>query len=260
MTTAVEVAAYGRSVDDLATLALRDVQALLSAFGDSDPVEVRNGLLLALPEVISPYLTASGDLAATWYEDLRAAAVGGSFYAKSSGVVNDAHIESLVRWGVKPLFGQGSSSVLSLVGGGVQRMVANAGRDTIFDNVMADRVRVGYARIPRAGCCAFCSMLASRGAVYNSAESAGGVVGRGVDAAATAGKRGGQGKGVKARGARSLGSREYHDFCRCRAAPVFAGDTFHKEVEEKHLALYPGTGGGSTKEVLAQMRAENGTR
>lgn len=260
MTTAVDVTAYGRSVDDLTTLALRDTQGLLLSLGDTDPVAVRNALIRALPEVVGPYLTASGDLAATWYEDLRAAAVGGQFYAASSAVVDDARVESLVRWGVKPLFGSSGSTVLSLLGGGVQRMVANAGRDTIIDNVMGDRVRVGYARIPRVGCCAFCSMLASRGAAYNSAESAGGVGGRGVDASVTAGKRGGQGKGVKARGSRSLGSKDYHDFCRCRVVPVFVGDTFHKEVEEKHLALYPGTGGGSTKEVLAQMREENGTR
>jgi hypothetical protein len=213
-----------------------------------------------LPEVVGPYLTASGDLAGTWYEDLRAASVGGTYYATSSGAVNQARIDSLVRFGVKPLFGQGGSTVLSLIGGGVQRMMAGAGRDTISGNAQRDRVRVGVARIPRPGCCAFCSMLAGRGAVYSSEASAGGVVGRGVSAESTAGKRGGQGRGVKARGNQAIGSSSFHDFCRCVSAPVFTGDTFHKAIVAEHAAMYPGLGTGTTKSTLAEMRETFGIK
>ena len=271
MTTAADVESYRRGVNDLSTLALRDVNEVLSFLGDADPVTVRNSLIQLLPEVVGPYITASGDLAATWYEDLRAASVGGTYYATSSGELNQARIDKLVRYGVKPLFGQSDAMVLSLIGGGVQRMVFGAGRTTITDNVMRDRVRVGYARIPRADCCAFCGLLASRGAAYNSAASAGGVVGRGVDASVTAGKRGGQGKGVKARGSRALGSDKYHDFCHCTVAPVFVGDTFQKATEEKFMGLYTGvesrTGephpigvSVNLKDVLADWRHTHGTK
>lgn len=264
LTTLASVNEFRRATDDLTTIALGEVNDLLAFLGDAPPATVRNSLIQLLPEVVSPYLTASGDLAATWYEDLRAASVGGSYYATSSGAVNQARIDSLVRFGVKPLFGQGDSTVLSLIGGGVQRLIAGAGRTTIENNAMQDRVRVGFARIPRPGCCAFCSLLAGRGAVYSSESAAGGVVGRGVSAESTAGKRGGQGKGVKSRnkgsGARAIGSSDYHDFCRCVAAPVFTGDTFHKGVVAEHEAMYPGLGSGTTKSVLAEMRETHGIK
>lgn len=271
MVTQSDVTEYGNAVDGLATLALRDVRQLLVSLADTDPVVARNALIAALPEVVGPYLTASGDLAATWYEDLRAQAVGGQFYATSAAAVNDAQVEGLVRWGVRPLFGASEATALSLIGGGVQRMVAGAGRDTVVDNVMRDRVRVGWARIPRAGCCAFCGMLASRGATYNTREASGAVVGRGVAAALTAGKARGQGRGVKARGSRTLGSDKFHDFCRCRSVPVFTGDTFHEEVQQKYLDLYTSveSADGSTrplgaavqtKSVLADWRSTHGAR
>lgn len=264
LTTLASVNEFRRATDDLTTVALGEVNDLLAFLGDAPPATVRDSLMQLLPEVVNPYLTASGDLAATWYEDLRAAAVGGSYYATSSGAVNQARIDSLVRYGVKPLFGQGGSTVLSLLGGGVQRLIAGAGRTTIESNAVRDRVRVGFARIPRPGCCAFCGMLASRGAVYPSKASAGGVVGRGVSAESTAGKRGGQGKGVKSRnkgsGARAIGSNDYHDFCRCVAAPVFVGDTFHKDVEAEFMSLYKDTAGRNTTDTLASWRQEHGTK
>ena len=265
MTTTADIDAFRGGVNDLSTLAFREVNNLLSFLGDADPVTIRNSLVQMLPEVIRPYITASGNLAATWYEDLRAAAVGGTFYATASGELNKVRLDALVGYGVQPLFGQSTSTVLSLLGGGVQRMIAGASRDTIYDNVMSDRVRVGFTRIPRAGCCAFCGMLASRGAVYRSESSAGGVVGRGVDASVTRGKVGGQGKGVKARGGRALGENKYHDFCHCVAAPVFAGDTFHQETQAKFNEMYLETGGivnGATnaKATLASWREVHGTK
>ena len=268
MTTAAEIAAYGRGVNDITTLALRDVNDVLTFLGDADPITIRKSLIQLLPEIVSPYITASGDLAATWYEDLRASAVGGSYYATSSGAVNQARIDSLVGYGVKPLFGQSSSTVLTLIGGGVQRMIAGAGRDTISANITKDKVRVGYSRIPRAGCCSFCGMLASRGATYRTEAAAGGVVGRGVDASTTAGKVGGQGRGTKARGSRSIGSNDYHDNCHCVATPVFRGgdNDYIKSTEAHYKGLYDAafelndTGAISAKETLANWRQVNGTK
>lgn len=236
--TRADVDFYRATVDDLTTLAVRDVNSLLASLSESDPDKLRNLLVATMADVVSPYVVAAGEFAATWYEDLRADAVGGTYYATSATDVNEQQLRATARWAVRPLNGESESTVLSLLGGGVQRLIASAGRNTISTNVMQDRIRVGYARIPRSGCCAFCGMLASRGAVYNSEESATGVVGRGVDAAATAGRSGGQGKGVKARGTRALGSDRYHDFCRCVAAPVFVGDTYAGEIAQKYRNQY----------------------
>lgn len=265
MTTMADIEAYRRGSNDLTSLALREVNDVLSFLGDANPVTIRNSLIQLLPEIVGPYITASGELAATWYEDLRSASVGGTYYATASGELNQARIDSLVRYGVKPLFGQSSSTVLSLIGGGVQRMVSDAGRATIADNASRDRVRVGVTRIARPDACAFCGMLASRGAIYRSEASAGGVVGRGVSAESTRGQRGGQGRGVKARGSRSLDSDKYHDSCRCVSAPVFSGDTFAAEAAAPFMKLYTTSGGVvdgkvDTKAALASWRQEHGTK
>lgn len=266
MTTMADVEAYRRGSSDITALVLREVNDVLSFLGDGNPVVIRDSLIQLLPEIVGPYIAASGELAATWYEDLRSSAVGGTYYATASGELNQARIDSLVRYGVQPLFRQSSSTVLSLIGGGVQRMVSGAGRATIANNASNDRVRVGFARVARSDACSFCGMLASRGAVYRSEAAAGGVVGRGVSAASTAGKVGGQGRGVKARGSRMLDSSKYHDSCHCVGVPVFRGDTFVTESAAPFKAMYDaafelnGNGAISAKETLAQWRQVHGTK
>jgi hypothetical protein len=50
--------------------------------------------------------------------------------------------------------------------GSATRYVTTAGHDQVIDNVKADPVALGWARTTKAGCCSFCAVLASRGAVY----------------------------------------------------------------------------------------------
>ncbi|MFT3871552.1 MAG: hypothetical protein QM714_02730 [Nocardioides sp.] len=53
-----------------------------------------------------------------------------------------------------------------------QRLVANAGRGQILAGIRADAKARRWARVTSATGCAFCRMLATRGAVYRSEESA----------------------------------------------------------------------------------------
>ena len=53
------------------------------------------------------------------------------------------------------------------------RLVLDAGRDVVDRTVRADDAALGWMRVTDDDPCAFCAMLASRGAVYKSAESAG---------------------------------------------------------------------------------------
>lgn len=219
------------------------VKRLLAAVEDPDPRVMRDRLLALFPEMVSPYVAASSELAAVWYEESRAQVVSGRpFTPVVVAGVASGQSSALVRHSLTPLFQGSTSTVLSLLAGGTQRMVANGARDTIMQSAIADPVRVGYARIPRPGCCAFCGMLASRGAVYSSREAAGGVVGRGVDPSETAGKVGGQGAGRKARGSRVLGASKFHDHCHCVTAPVFSGDNEVAQVvqatQDKFLGMY----------------------
>ena len=58
------------------------------------------------------------------------------------------------------------------IAGAAQKSVLDGGRAAIYALAKADPQAVGWARITRAKPCAFCAMLASRGAVYTTEKSA----------------------------------------------------------------------------------------
>lgn len=239
--TQAEIVGYRRALDSITLLAVADIDALLGSLDLSRPVAVRDALIEAFPDVIGPYVNATGELTASWYEDLRERALPGTYYAVAASGVNPGKVDGLVRWSVGPLFEDSESGVLSRLGGGVQRMIAGAGRDTIDMNARQDSASVSWARVARPDSCEFCKMLAGRGAVYRSEATAGMVVGRGVDPSATVGRGGGQGRGVRGRGSRPVGASSFHDRCRCTAQPTFyeVGSFVNPRTGREESALVP---------------------
>ena len=82
--------------------------------------------------------------------------------------------DSSGRWAV---FGAGDAfegAALYRLQGALTRLVLQPYRETVLNTTRdhGQRTRTAVARVPEAGACAFCRMLASRGAVYGSAESA----------------------------------------------------------------------------------------
>ncbi|WP_405061889.1 hypothetical protein OG474_09610 [Kribbella sp. NBC_01505] len=75
--------------------------------------------------------------------------------------------------------------------GAIFRIVADGGRNTIHATTLRDTKALGFARVTDGKPCAFCAMLASRGFVYKSEETAGG---------------------------------QYHDRCGCFAQPMYRHD------------------------------------
>lgn len=233
------IEAHGQVLDDIVSVALGDVTEAYGAVADEDPLVVRDVLLAGLPEILDPYAAAVGDVAATFYEQVREeAGVTVPYTAQPVGLPELSRVESLVRWGISPLFdAAATTTALLLLSGGVQRILLGQARDTIAGNGALDRVKVGYQRVPKPGCCAFCGMLASRGAVYDSEESAGRVVGRGMPIPKVR-QRGGQARGVRPRGARAIGEL-YHDFCGCKAVPVFNHDRVEMQADaDKYFEAY----------------------
>ena len=260
----------------LRSLADSDLSALLAAVSGADVAQVRNALIEALPELLAPYLTASGELAAVLFEDLRAeAGRRGTFYAEAApDTLPASKVDATVRWAVAPLADETlASTVVSRMSGAVGRSIMDGSRDTM--NMNGDREGVRFQRMPRPGCCAFCGMLASRPPymAYRSEASAGGVVGvgstrTGLDAS---GRRlsGGVGQGVKARGSRSIGSTT-HDDCHCVVVPLYPGSEMAElaRVErEKYEVMYQqsltdehGNSLHGTKAILSEWRKYHGTR
>ncbi|WP_162893221.1 EndoU domain-containing protein [Microbacterium halotolerans] len=126
-----------------------------------------------MPGLVSEY----GDLAATataeWYEQVRP---GAGFTARTVAPASISDIERDVRYHAEHLFGDRPEDVLDALSGAVQRHIAYSSRETVARNVSLDPSQPRFARVPTgARTCAWCEMLASRGWVYYSRETAGAI-------------------------------------------------------------------------------------
>lgn len=115
-------------------------------------------------------------------------------------------------------------AISKLIGYG-DRRVQNVYRDQIERIAEGDPYSVGWQRLAYAGACAFCRMLAGRGAVYKTNASASFVVGRGV-VRKVRGRPKKRGRKYRSwerpdtRQIRELHSA-YHDNCQCKVIPRF---------------------------------------
>lgn len=227
------VQGYDTTLTSLSTAALADLQALLRELDGLSPERSKAVLFEAFPELFNPYAAASSAVSATFYEEVREmSGITGSFEAQTLDEVEAPRWNSLIGAGTAPsMFEQGGNMLLySFLSGGLTQILTEMAADTIVGNAAIDPAPMGYQRVPKPGCCAFCGMLASRGAAYSSEDAATGVVGRGVPVGKTRGKRGGQGKGIRARGSRGVGER-FHDHCKCRAVPVSRGNSVQMQSD-----------------------------
>lgn len=141
-------------------------------------------------------------------------------YAERGEVLRPAQIDlaapvleqtdSAARWAVYGADGGFEGEALSRLQGSLTRLVLQPYRDTVLDTVRdhGRRTRTAVARVPEVGACAFCRMLASRGAVYGSEQSA----------------------QVRKDG------KSYHDSCRCSTQIAFVdGSDLPKSVRSLGL-------------------------
>jgi hypothetical protein len=164
------IEAFRRDLAELLRLADGDLDALFRQIAGAEGL--RDALMDVLPQLVAVYGEAAASLAADWYDEIRDAdGAAGRFRAIPADLPNRERTDALARWGVGPLFGgAGVEAARSLVGGGFQRIVADAGRQTVIRSLVADPQGRGWRRETRGGC-DFCKMIAGRGAVY-SAETA----------------------------------------------------------------------------------------
>ena len=227
------ISGYDLALESLSTAALADLRALLSGLEDLSPERSKAILFEAFPEVFNPYAAASSDVSASFYEEVRElAGVKGSFAAEALDTVESDRWGALVGAGTQPrMLEQGASNLMfTFLSGGLTSILSTVAADTIYGNAQKDPVTTRFQRVPKVGCCGFCGMLASRGADYDSEESALRVVGRGVPVHRTKGKRGGQGKGIRHRGSQAVGEK-FHDHCKCRTVQVYEGNAVEMQAD-----------------------------
>jgi hypothetical protein len=101
--------------------------------------------------------------------------------------------------------------------GGVSRHVNNGGRSTLEQAIIEDNQATGWMRVTGSNPCAFCAMLAARGPVFKTGQSAL-RVGRTMAPEQARGRMG-AGHG-RMRGSRAR-DESFHDHCQCTAEPQY---------------------------------------
>lgn len=157
---------YRAEINQLTTLADQKVVDVWS--GVDGAASARQALGDTLPEIVALYGSAAGAIAADWYDETRLAAeVEGRFQAIVADLPDLGRTEALAGWAVAT--GTTVESTLALVQGGLQRIIADVGRETVTNSAVADPRARGWQRSASGGC-SFCQMIASRGAVFTQSS------------------------------------------------------------------------------------------
>lgn len=221
-----ELSAYGaRAVE----LARAELNAFFYGLDLTKPELARDALLEFMPMLAQEYGDVAATAAAEWYEAQRAAQVGGSYAAVLGDVVPDAQVQGSVRYAAGHLFGDDPAQTLALLSGALQRFVLTGARSTIGANAGRDRGRPTFARVPTGRkTCAWCEMLASRGFVYLSKETAG------------------------------IISDDYHNDCDCMVVSSWdkpSIDGYDSDaMYDRYLEARASAGSGDQKDIVAELR------
>lgn len=176
-------------------LAKREIADALRLIDAGDSAAVADVIHTVVPVIADRYGLAAGVLAVDWYDETREAAeAAGLFQAVPAPLPDAGRYESMAAWAA------GKDDIETLVSGGVQRIIADAHRDTVIRAAFADPQARGWARFTGGGdgSCPFCYMLISRGGVFTSDTA-------------------------------RFGS---HDHCNCGAGPIFKGRAGTQKVDE----------------------------
>lgn len=162
-------------------------------------------LTAAVQAILSRYGRASAAAALTAYRRQRLeAGVSGRPNLPMPSQPTQEFVRAAVEKTLSPLYGPTTPALIDAternLAESVSQLVLEQSREATLTAVETDRAAKGWARVAEPGACAFCAMLATRGAVYKSADTAG------AD-----------------QNARFTGEGEfkYHDNCRCHVEPVF---------------------------------------
>lgn len=200
-----------------------DVNAYASTW---PPVEA------ALVPLIQHRGSISAGLAASYYTDFRSAeGIDGTGTPRVAPLIPVDDITAVLRRtgpaNVGRLLSVGRRDAMAVAltdtSGEATRLVLGAGRDTLHGSIDADPKAHGYARVTDRSPCSFCAMLASRGAVYRSRQTAEG--------------------------------KKYHGHCGCTAEPVYDLAAPPPPGADKFAALWnESTKGRSGREARIAFR------
>lgn len=206
---------YRRAQVLIAAALTRDLVRLLKAmFNPADPGSSWAATRMAVAALIRDRRRQSADLAARYYPQLRSAAgVHTPFTAAAPLDLPDDRLmtnidvtgigmyQRVLKAGGTPTQAVDRSGVT--LSGTASRLALEGGRSVVAETAQSDADAIGWMRVTDGDPCSWCAMLASRGAVYRSAGSAGGrknaeFVGR--------------------------GQFKFHDHCGCTVVAIWSQD------------------------------------
>lgn len=215
----------GDSQAALVAAARRELERFLLNL-PSDPVLIRRELEEFFPLLVQAYGDAGMTVAADWFE--RTAPSPGRAVVVPGSPVPAAQARATAEWAARQY---AAGELARVLAGPLQRYLLRPGRDTL--RLSAAASGAGWARVPRgAKTCAFCLMLASRGAVYESERTA--------------------------RYAQD-GDR-YHDLCNCQPTPVWSPDDYPEGYDpdalyDEYRAARAAAGSGDPRAITRELRA-----
>lgn len=186
--------------------------------------------------VVSGQHAASSLLARRYFQAFRVAEVGSPLAGvlSSPALVEDAvrtslmvtgpvRIERAARRGLP--IAQAATIALSESARAAQRHSLTGGRDQLLATINDDSRAVGWARVTSGNACAFCALLAGRGAVFRGEDTAG------FDA---------------------------HDGCSCTAEPSYSRGAPLPPTSQRYAELYAESAKGQPDQLNAFRRAYEG--
>lgn len=264
MTTIEQVQEHQADMTAIQTLAIADLLAEAGDLAEVSPARAASLMRELVVDLVGVYGDEAAVEAADFYDELREAAVTATAVAFAAQIAPDLstdEIQGALSWPLAPLFADvpDVDTAINRVAGKLGSLVGMMGQNTISLSAAVDPVGTRYARHASANACAFCQLMATRGAKYRSKDSAEFVVGE-IDP-----RRGGQARSP--RGTQPEGEK-YHDFCKCIAVPVFPGDTLEeapyvadwRQAYEDAAKAAGGPTRANLSQILANMRVATGAR
>jgi hypothetical protein len=232
MPTRADVERFADANRNIRALVLADLERLWRALDTQNADATRDFLLDAVPLLVASYGDVAATVAADFYDEVRDASRAlGRFTAVPAGGFDLDDLLGQVRYSVGPLYSANPDpgAALGRLSQKVDEFTLQPGRDTIAESVTRDPAKPRWARVPVGETCAFCLMLASRGAVYGSEVSA----------------------------------RKFHGNDDCVPTPVWRDDPYPEGYDpdalyEQYNAARKAAGSGRPKAILSELRSQTG--
>ena len=231
MISAAQWGAYNEAVESIrsqaSSAAEAEVLAWYDAHPDADVAEAREAAREILSGLVQTYDQAGAALAASWYDSRGKAAGAKLDRAVTSVTYTKGDVDKLVRYQADKLVSGDWDGFAAMCGEYAANDAMKSVNRTVLSNARRDSSKgVRFARVTSGlNTCAFCLMLAGRGAVYNSRKSAGEF-------------------------------DHWHRHCTCKVVPSFTGNTYEVLVEGHD----PKKIEGRLKEVESLTGVKRGTK